>query len=352
MARSRQFAGLAVLGLLAGTVAVANGGIVARVGAGPKTMFDTVLAVACLVSAALFVVRYRHSHDSSDAAFAYGWTLVGLGGVIRAFAQTLHAPDAAEALTLAFALSISGLGIAALAALEIPRGRASAGAGVVLYGVIVATAVLVATVAGLSASEIQQAVESESARNLILDSTAVPWVTTGLNAVVAAALVLAAYACRLRARTEGERLSHWLAIGFAILASGRLYLLLFPGSSGTALHLHDLCRMVGYSTILGGLISWQVAHWRNVAVTSVLEAQQRAAATLHDGIAQDLALLSAQSEWLAKRSADSEDLAFVATVAQHALTESRRTISRLRGFAAPELSTAALLDDETASIAT
>jgi signal transduction histidine kinase len=107
---------------------------------------------------------------------------------------------------------------------------------------------------------------------------------------------------------------------------------LFPGAPSEWVHLGDLLRLAGHGVLLWTMASWLVRHWQAAAVSSALEERQEVARRLHDGIAQDLALLSAQSEWLSKRVDDSEDLAFVALVAQHALAESRRTIASLRGL--------------------
>ena len=298
---------------------------------GVKPMLDTVLSVAALFTGAMFFGRFRRSRVASDAGFVYGFALLGLGSLTLAFAQAMTSESAGEVLSFAFAIRAVGFAIVALAALDLPRGKLQdSNAGLLLYGVFVPTFVLVVTLAGLAGNEVQAALEGEGVRTLILRTPDVPWVLSIVNAALAAALALAGYAAHLRATTEDDPFFRRLAGGLGLLAASRIFVLLFPGVPGADIHLGDVLRILGHAALLWAVVEDLHARWTDLARASALAERQRVARELHDGLAQDLALLTAQSSWLSRRSNDSEDLAFVAIVAEHALAESRRTISQLR----------------------
>lgn len=316
--------------LLAAAAATVNGGMLLAL-EGVKPILHTVLGTASLVTGALFYLRLRTSQQAADMAFAYGFILIGAGTVTLALARSMNPADAADGFAVAFAIRAVGLIVVALAALDFPRGVVAVRHVPLWFGGgIVVTALLVGTLAELAGAEFQQLLWNGNSTTSIMRSTDVPLMLSGVHFIVIVALATAAYACRLRAVVDGDDLFNALAAGFILFAVARLCQLLFPGITPPGIHAVDVFRLSGHGVILAAGFSSLLTGWRAALVSHAEEERQQVARDLHDGIAQELALLSAHSRWLAARSDDSDDLAFVAVVAQSALEESRRTISQLR----------------------
>jgi signal transduction histidine kinase len=286
-----------------------------------------VLSTLSLATAAVFAIRFRQDRHLRHLWCAYGFALVALSSLSLAVARALPT-SMGIALDIAFTARVVGVAVVAAAAFESRRGRT--GAGSLAVGLLLPVVITIAGALLVSADIAVVAARTETPV-LVLDHSAIPW-----DLLVAQLLAFIVMAAGVRAwsrigRTDGDDLARWLGGGLVLLLMARGYLLVYPGASTGWFHVADLCRAVGHATIFVAVARSAIAGWRGMVVEAGLQERRRMAGDLHDGLAQELALLTSQSRWLARRSAGSDDeLQFVATIAQRALDESRRAIFALR----------------------
>jgi len=321
----------AAIGLLVAAGLALHGGAEIQTTAGGKTMFDTVLGSVSFLTAALFVLRFRSERDVSVAAVAYGLALIGLSSLLLAYGRSVPPAEATTVMAIAFGGRVLGVAVIALACLDIPRGHTHGDGWVLLlYGAVIPTVVLTLSLALWTRSEVagvligSGGVPAERA-------LAIPWLMSIIQLGLVALTLAGAYAARLKAVGDDDGLARHMSVGLVLLAMARVYLLINPAVPN-ALHPGDVARGLGHVVILWGVTWALIEHWHRASVQRAIDERLVVASKLHDGIAQDLALLTAQSRMLSHRTPTADDLKFVATVAQHALDESRRTISELRGL--------------------
>lgn len=133
----------------------------------------------------------------------------------------------------------------------------------------------------------------------------------------AAFWAVAAGAFARKSERSGDPLAAWVAGGCVLITFGKLQYLIFPSAYPHWFYLGDVFRLCGYGMLAVGGVRELTAVWRRLADAAVLEERRRLARDLHDGLAQELAYISAE--------ADGE----LAASAQRALDESRRAIAAL-----------------------
>lgn len=149
------------------------------------------------------------------------------------------------------------------------------------------------------------------------DPLAAPWPMLGAQTTAALLWAVAAGAYARKAERSHDALAAWVAGSCVLLAFAKLQYLLFPSAYPHWFYLGDVFRLGGYGMLAVGGVRELLAVWRRLADVAVLEERRRLARDLHDGLAQELAYISAE--------ADGE----LATAAQRALDESRRAIAAL-----------------------
>jgi len=132
-----------------------------------------------------------------------------------------------------------------------------------------------------------------------------------------------------RSRMTSDRLIGWLGIGCALLAVGDLAYGLFPPVVHSELHFGDVFRLAAVLVFAVGAVAEIRAYWLEIHQLARSEARRAVAAELHDGVAQELAFLSACMREHSAGGADAVWLAQMRAAADRALAESRRAISAL-----------------------
>lgn len=213
--------------------------------------------------------------------------------------------------------TVTGSALLALAAL-LPARRLRASGRSVTLAVCGSALALFAIAAAVEA--LQHALPASHAASPTTSPASVLVGSVPLLAGHAAAAVffaIAALGFLGKGTRRGDEFASWVGAGCLLLAFARTEYLLFPSAYPHWFYLGDLLRLGGYLLLVTGGVRELGGYWRRLAEVAVLEERRRIARDLHDGLAQELAYLAAETR------------GELAAVAHRALDESRRAIAAL-----------------------
>jgi signal transduction histidine kinase len=157
-----------------------------------------------------------------------------------------------------------------------------------------------------------------------------PWVLL-LDSVSAGLLLVAAIGYLRVARKRAEPQVGWLALALSLLFFAQAHALLFPPVTVDYVSSGDLCELVGFCVLLSSLVSRlgdEIAH------RASHDERLRLSRELHDGLAQQLALLhirlGSSLREPCSTPAHARDMEFAARQVEAALLEARQAITALR----------------------
>lgn len=155
----------------------------------------------------------------------------------------------------------------------------------------------------------------------------------GLQVLISALFLAAGFAFASRAQRRTDPLLSWIAVGSVLAAFARVNYFIFPSLYSDWVYTGDALRLCFYLLLFLGAAQEIRTYQRRAADAAVLEDRRRIARNLHDGLAQELAYITAQTKRLAHMSPelgnDRTQVEYLALAAERALDESRRAIAAL-----------------------
>jgi signal transduction histidine kinase len=282
---------------------------------------ETATALISFLVAYLVYGRFRERKRLDDLMLACALLLIATTSLV--FSALPHTVPAEGARNFSVWASVGGavlgaftLALAAFAPatrLSSPR-RATVIAALSCAGALIATASIVALFA--------DGVDPDIPLGLSPDATHRPILLghhflLGTQVVGVLLFIVAALGFIQRGERDNDELMRWFAAGAALSAFARFNYFLFPSLYSDWVFTGDFLRVGFCLLLLAGAAREIGSYWRRLASMAILEERRRIARELHDGVAQELAYIVAESS------------GSLAAAAERALDESRRAIAAL-----------------------
>jgi signal transduction histidine kinase len=282
---------------------------------------ETATALISFLVAYLVYGRFRESRRLDDLMLACALALISATSLV--FSALPHTVPAEGSRNFSVWGSVGGavlgalmLALAAFAPptrVASPR-RATVIAALLCAGALIATGSLVALFADGVDPEIPLGLSPSDAHRPILLGQ---HFLLGTQIVGVLLFIVAALGFIQRGERDGDELMRWFAAGAALSAFARFNYFLFPSLYSDWVFTGDFLRLGFCLLLLAGAAREIGSYWRRLASMAVLEERRRIARELHDGVAQELAYIVAESS------------GSLAAAAERALDESRRAIAAL-----------------------
>jgi signal transduction histidine kinase len=295
--------------------------------ASASAAIDTAATIALAVTTAIVAGRARRAASRQDLILADGLLVLTLATLFFALV-----PDLSDTTVRTFAVW-AGSAVRLLAgalilfaawgppkALEDPGREVRLG----LVGAVASTALIVVVIALVADALPTVPVlphEGRVSRDILAGPTSL--------SVVEVALALGLLTASIGFATRSERLQDallaWVAAGLALAAFSRFGYALFPSQGGDYLYIGDLLGLSAYLVLLTGASIEVLGAQEALTEAAIRDERRRIARDLHDGLAQELAFITAQTRRLSAGPGREELLA----AAERALEESRLAIAGL-----------------------
>ena len=305
--------------------------------------FETAEALIASFAAFLFYGRYRQSRLSSDLGIVFVLDLLALTNIVFSVIPTVllqGRPDIRHGWAPAVLRLVASATLLVCARADVTRRVTTARSALDPFA---AASALVAVVGGLSLVFVRRlpdpldAVVITQTVDMLLTGHPVFMVIQGLNMAMAG---VAAYGFAGRASEHRDELLFWVSAACVFSSFARLNFLLFPSLYTEYVYAGDFLRLGFYAMLLVGGIREIRSFWMSRAQVAVAEERRRFARDLHDGAAQELLFILAQTRRLRSGKGGPEDLAALESAADRAVFESRRAIHALSATADRSLSVA------------
>jgi signal transduction histidine kinase len=328
---SRSLAALAaVIAILATIIVTVVPGFDSVQSSAPASAaMDTLETIALGLTAAIVAGRARRSSSRSDLLLADGLVMLAVGTLFLSLIPDLsrtpvrtYATWSASATRLAaVALFVAGA-VARNAPLEHPAREVRRG----LAGALIVTAIVAAVMAPL-ANHLPELQRLPNAGTVSRDILSGPRSLLLVESMLGIGLLVASIGFAKRSAEFQDALLGWVAAGLSLAAFSRFGYALFPSQSGDYIYLGDFLGLAACLVLLAGagleVLSAQAA----LAEAAIRDERRRLARDLHDGLAQELAFITAQTRRLAVPDAESAEA--LRAAAERALEESRLAIAGL-----------------------
>ena len=282
---------------------------------------ETATALISFLVAYLVYGRFRERKRLDDLVLASALVLIASTSLV--FSAVPHTVPAEGARNFSVWASVGGavlgaltLALAAFAPakrVSSPR-RATVIAALCCAGALIATASVVGLFANGVDPDIPLSLAPDAAHRPILLGH---HFLLGTQIVGVLLFIAAALGFIQRGERDNDELMRWFAAGAALSAFARFNYFLFPSLYSDWVFTGDFLRLGFCLLLLAGAAREIGSYWRRLASMAILEERRRIARELHDGVAQELAYIVAESS------------GSLAAAAERALDESRRAIAAL-----------------------
>jgi signal transduction histidine kinase len=156
------------------------------------------------------------------------------------------------------------------------------------------------------------------------------WIAVVVSVLLIASCLVAAWGLSRRAEREDEPLYLWIGVGLVLFGIAAMSYLATSHLSSEYVYWGDVLRFIAFSIFLIGSYRQVESYQRHLTQEAIFAERRRLARELHDGLAQELAYITAQTRYLVgdnperKRTSD-----HLIGAAERALAESRLAISAL-----------------------
>jgi signal transduction histidine kinase len=290
-------------------------------------VFDTTVGLISLLLAYLVFERVEVLHRERDYELAFALGFSGLVNLFSAITQGVSSIPLSRGVV--WMTTIGRLLVAvmfAVAALTPDSRRQEPDRPVRLaIGMALAFTAIMLAVALLSLSLPWSADLAVSPTDASKPLFVGPTLLLVAQAAIAVFYAIAGWAfSRLAARDD---LMTWVASSCLLFALASVDYLAFPSIFSDWIYVGDFLRLAGVLLLLVGAVR-EIGRVRRESV--VIEERRRVAHDLHDGVAQELALIATMARRL-EREPTARDARRLADAAERALDESRLVISALAG---------------------
>ena len=304
---------------------------------GLHLVLETAEAFVAGLTAFLVLGRFRRAGLTRDLILSFALGLLGAVNLASVAFALVKGETDAEIWGILFLrlMGASAFAYSALASFPregaLGRYRTNGAISVVVGGILVVIgttfAVLTAVETSLPDPLSINLMAGESARP-VLEGHPLLVAIQGLSVVLYAS---AATGYMAAARRERDDLWLWFGAG-AILATGaRVNYLLFPSLYSEFVYTGDLLRLAFYVLLLIGAAREIHTYWEKFAEAAVSEERRALARELHDGVAQELVFIAAQSKRLerGKEPDVQRGLSKLSSASDRAVAGARRAIHAL-----------------------
>jgi signal transduction histidine kinase len=288
---------------------------------------DTAATIALGVTAAIVAGRAARGASRLDLLLADGLLILAVATLFLALVPDLSNTSVRTfAVWAGAAARLLAVGLLLVAAVGKTRPLENPGRDMRrgLLGAVASTAVLVIVTAVISDSlpAIQLlAHEGRVSRDILAGPTSLSIV----EVVLGLGLVIASFDFARRSEQLQDTLLAWISAGLALAAVSRFGYALFPSQGGDYLYIGDLLGLAAYLVMLIGAAVEILGVQEALTEAAIRDERRRIARDLHDGLAQELAFITARTRRFTSGSGNEELLA----AAERALEESRLAISGL-----------------------
>lgn len=298
--------------------------------------FETAEVLIALLAAFLFYGRYKQSRRWSDLGVVFVLDLLALTNIVFSVIPAVvlqGRPDVRYGWAPAALRFVASATLVACARADIARQTPSPRSALAPFA---AAAAAVVALGGISLAfahrlpdPLDAAVITQTADMLLAGHPAF-MVIQGLNMTL---IGLAAYSFIRRASGRDDELLLWVGAACVFSSFARLNFLLFPSLYTEYVYTGDFLRFGFYAMLLIGGVREIRSFWTSRAEVAVGEERRRFARDLHDGAAQELLFILAQTRRLRAGRGRPEDLEALESAADRAVFESRRAIHALSASA-------------------
>ncbi|HVE67459.1 MAG TPA: sensor histidine kinase [Solirubrobacteraceae bacterium] len=291
---------------------------------------ETAAAGIAFLAAYLVVGRYELSGSLVDLALIGALTFLALGNLAFSTLPALLGADDGSFVAWAPVGARLLSAVAFVAAALVPDVRlarpARAGAAM-LVGVALGLGVVACVTFALSG---QLASSFGPLSHDLADAPRIegPAGFLALQAMTLLLFTVATVGFARRAARSHDELLTWIAVATALAAVARVDYLLFPAADAEWVFAGDVLRLASVLVLLVGSLREIRAYQRHVALAAVLDERRRVARELHDGLSQELAYISLQSQRLEMQGGGADATRLV-DASRRALEESRQAIEAL-----------------------